>query len=194
MINKSVEGYFDKLSRLFREIEVTDGAGLGVPFSEGMDRLMRRAVETHQRENKLIFIGNGGSAAIASHMAIDYWKNGGIRATAFNDPSLLTCLSNDYGYEHVFEKPISMLGQKGDLIVAISSSGRSPNILQAVQAGREIGAEIITLSGFQQDNPLRGTGDINFYVASSSYGFVEISHLSICHAALDLICESRILS
>lgn len=189
--NKKVTAYFKRLGEFYQSIEVTLSTNLSPPFGEAIDRLVQTALETHKQNKKLIFIGNGGSAAIASHMAIDYWKNGGIRATAFNDPALLTCLGNDYGYERVFEKPIEMLSQPGDLLIAISSSGRSPNILNGVKMAREKNCAIITLSGFKPDNPLRKMGDLNFYVPSQAYGFVEMTHLAICHAALDLACERQ---
>src|ERR1051325_10558780 len=182
--------YFQRLGGMYRVIDVTDAAGAALDFDSGVDRVMRKAIETHDRGGKLMFVGNGGSSAIASHMSIDYWKNGGMRATAFNDPALLTCLSNDYGYEHVFEKPVRMFGTDKDLLIAISSSGKSPNILRAVDAAREIGCDVVTLSGFGADNPLRSKGDVNFYVPSGSYGFVELTHLSICHCILDLACET----
>ena len=134
----------------------------------------------------MIFIGNGCSAAIASHMAIDYTKNGGIRAMAMNDGSALTCLSNDLGYENVFAKQLEMHARQGDLLVAISSSGSSENILPAVGTARERGCAVITLSGFSPNNPLRQMGDLNLYVPSGEYGFVEVTHLSLCHAMLDL--------
>ena len=136
-------------------------------------------------KGKIIFIGNGGSAAIASHQAVDYWKNGKIRAIAFNDASLLTCVSNDYGYVHVFEKPIEMFAQSQDILFAISSSGKSENILRGVRAAQEIGSRVVTFSGFDKGNPLRSLGDYNFYVASHSYGLVEISHLTLSHYILD---------
>lgn len=119
-------------------------------------------------------------------MAIDYLKNGGIPALAFNDGASLTCLANDLGYENVFARQIDMHGQSGDLLVAISSSGRSPSILNGVASARRQEMDVITLSGFRDDNPLRCGGDRNFYVKSSEYGFVEISHLIICHAFLDM--------
>jgi D-sedoheptulose 7-phosphate isomerase len=141
--------------------------------------------------SKLMFIGNGASAAISSHQATDFWKAGGMRAIAFNDASLLTCISNDFGYRHVFEKPIEMFGEKGDVLVAISSSGQSENILRGVEAARGKGAEILTLSGFASDNPLRANGSLNFYVSSKSYGHVEVVHHAICHCILDTIIENR---
>src|SRR6185295_3206162 len=110
------------------------------------------------------FVGNGGSAGICSHLAIDFSKNGGLRSLAFNDPSALTCLGNDLGYENVFAKQIDFHGRPGDLLIAISSSGRSPNILSAVAKARERECSVVTLSGFGDDNGLRRTGDVNFYV------------------------------
>jgi D-sedoheptulose 7-phosphate isomerase len=105
---------------------------------------------------------------------------------AFNDAAALTCLGNDLGYERVFAKQIDMHGRQGDFMVAISSSGRSPNILGAVEAARHKGCAVLTLSGFSPDNPLRRAGDYNLYVASGEYGFVEIAHLALGHAMLDL--------
>ena len=141
---------------------------------------------THDTGNKLMFIGNGGSAGIASHMAIDYSKNGGIRSLAFNDGAALTCIGNDLGYDNVFAKQVDLHARPGDLLVAISSSGKSMNILKAADTARERGCTVYTFSGFGADNPLRTYGDLNFYVNSGEYGFVEISHLALIHSILDL--------
>jgi D-sedoheptulose 7-phosphate isomerase len=138
-----------------------------------------------------MFIGNGGSAAIASHQAVDFWKNGGVRAIAFNDTSLLTCIGNDYGFAQVFEKPVEMFADAGDVLIAISSSGRSENILRGARAARERGCHVVTLSGFAADNPLRALGHLNFYAPGQGYGLVEITHLSICHAICDAIVDLR---
>ncbi len=134
---------------------------------------------------KVIMVGNGGSAGIASHQAVDYWKNGGVRAIAFNDASLLTCIGNDLGFENLFSAPIERFADPEDIVFAISSSGASPNILNAAKAARTAGCRLVTFSGFDPANPLRSQGDINFHVASSSYGLVEILHLYIIHSILD---------
>jgi D-sedoheptulose 7-phosphate isomerase len=134
-----------------------------------------------------MFIGNGGSASIASHCAIDYSKNGGIRSLCFNDGAALTCLANDLGYEQVFAQQVDMHARPGDVLVAISSGGASPNILRAVEVARQRGCFVISLSGFAADNPLRSLGDLNYHVPASRYGFVEITHLALCHAILDLL-------
>ena len=166
--------------------EASDALGGALSLADAVNWVIEAARATHDAGSKLMFIGNGGSASIASHMAIDYSKNGNLRALAFNDGAALTCLSNDLGYENVFAKQIEMHGRAGDLLIAISSSGRSPNIHRGVAAARGRGCKVLTLSGFSPENPLRRMGDVNLYVPSSEYGFVEITHLALCHAILDL--------
>ena len=141
--------------------------------------------------HKLMFIGNGASAAISSHMSTDFWKTCGIRAIAFNDSSLLTCLGNDFGYEYIFEKSIEMFADPGDILIAISSSGKSENILRGVNSAKSKDCSVITLSGFKEDNPLSSAGDFNFYVPAQEYGPVEVIHHSICHCILDVISNDK---
>jgi D-sedoheptulose 7-phosphate isomerase len=183
--------FVEDLARIRARIAVTLSDGTALDLSSGLARTIALMEETSRRGNKLIFIGNGGSAAIAGHQAVDYWKNGGLPALAFNDASLLTCISNDLGYERVFAEPIKKFASQGDLLVAISSSGRSPNILAGVEAARARGCGVVTLSGFSKDNPLRLLGDVNFHVPSDSYGVVEITHLALLHAMLEEIILSK---
>lgn len=185
-MQERIDSYFATLGALALRTEAADGAGTPLGLDSVFRQFMDAARSSHDRGNKLMFVGNGGSAAIASHMAVDYSKNGGLRSLAFNDGAMLTCLSNDLGYENVFARPVELYGRPGDLLIAVSSSGRSPNILKAVEAARAAGCWVMTLSGFGADNPLRRTGDVNLYVASDQYGFVEITHLSLLHAMLDL--------
>jgi D-sedoheptulose 7-phosphate isomerase len=105
---------------------------------------------------------------------------------------MLTCVGNDLGFEQVFAKQIELYARPGDLLIAISSSGRSANILNAVNAARAGKCTIVTFSGFAANNPLRSLGDLNFYLPSDRYGFVEIGHLTICHAILDFLCGLRV--
>lgn len=182
-----VAGFFDRLRQDLGRVEVSDGAGAPLDFAAGMRRAIELVVSRSALGRKLMFIGNGASAAISSHQSVDYWKTGGVRAVAFNDPSLLTCISNDFGYASVFEKPIEMFADPGDVLVAISSGGRSDNILRGARKAREVGCRVVTMSGFEDTNPLRRLGDLNFYVRSKSYGHVEISHLALCHCILDTI-------
>lgn len=142
---------------------------------------------------KLMFIGNGGSAAIAGHMALDFSNAGQLKSVCFNDGPLLTCLANDYSYENVFRRAIEMYADPNDMLIAISSSGQSENIVKGVLAAKEKGCKVITLSGFSTDNSLAKLGDLNIYVPISRphYGPVEVSHYIILHFLLDLIARKK---
>lgn len=184
---KKIKSYYVMLRRLTQNISVTNKAGKSFKLQPGVKMAVSLITACAKNNGKLMFIGNGASASISSHMAADFWKNGKIRATAFNDAALLTCVSNDFGYAKVFEKPIQMFANPGDILVAISSSGKSENIIRAARMARTKDCSIITLSGFNKRNLLSSLGDINFYVPSSSYGQVEVVHHSICHCILDTI-------
>lgn len=181
-----LKNYVDHLAACVSNCTVTNEKGEEILLDSGILQLGKLAKKTHAVGNKIIFIGNGGSAAICSHMAIDYSKNGGMRALAFNDGAFLTCLGNDFGYQSVFTKQVEFHGQPGDLLIAISSSGKSQNILEAVQQAKAQKMNVITLSGFDSINPLRLLGQLNFYIADRNYGFVELGHLTLLHAALDI--------
>ena len=185
----SIMRYYDELNKLIKQVKVKGEKGKEIAFSEGVEKAIEIILKQALLGKKIMFIGNGGSSAISSHMAIDFWKNGRIKAIAFNDASLLTCISNDYGYEHVFAKPVEAFADNGDVLIAISSSGRSENIVNGVKAAIKKECRIITLSGFSPDNPLCKMGDVNFYVPSDTYSHVEIIHHTICHYMLDIIIE-----
>lgn len=178
--------YIETLCRYAAEAVATDCSGVAIDIEAAVVAMGAQMRAAHDRGNKLMFVGNGGSAGICSHMAIDYSKNGGMRALAFNDGAALTCLGNDLGYEQVFAKQIELHARAGDVLIAISSSGRSKNILNSVDAARTRGCTVFTLSGFSETNELRRIGDTNIYIDSSEYGFVEIGHAGILHAILDV--------
>ena len=190
-MEESIKKYFKIFKSLLDNIAVTDCKSNKLDLNQGIAQACSLVNNKSRAGNKVLFIGNGASAAIASHMAVDFWKNGRIKAMAFNDSSLLTCISNDFGYEHVFEKPLEMFADKGDILFAISSSGKSKNILNAAKVARRKHCNVITLSGFNTDNPLNLMGDINFYVPAKEYGFVEAMHQLICHSILDIIMDKK---
>lgn len=179
------EKYFKELNGVFSRIECKNNTGQILSFDKAIDLVIQWIMRRNREGNKVFLIGNGGSASIASHVSVDLLKNAHVRSLTLNDASLLTCISNDLGYDAVFEKPIGLLAEAGDILFSISSSGKSKNILNATQKARRRGCFIVTFSGFSQNNPLRKLGDINFYVPSPSYGFVEIAHLGICHCIVD---------
>ena len=177
--------YFSDLSRCLDGFEARDERDRPLTQDLGFQLAIEWIRQVQKKNAKVIFVGNGGSAAIASHQAVDLWKNGGIRAMAFNDASLLTCLSNDFSYPEVFEKSVAMFADAADVLIAISSSGKSPNILKAAEKARSLGCRVMTMSGFKPDNLLRRAGHLNFYAPSDRYGMVEIAHLTLCHYITD---------
>ena len=140
-----------------------------------------------QAGGKLIFAGNGASAAIASHCALDFTKQAGVPSISFNDPSLITAFANDYGYEYWVAKAIGFYAQQQDIIVLISSSGKSPNMINAAKYAKEKGMKIITFTGFSADNPLKQLGNLNVWVDSKAYNIVECTHMIWLTAVNDLI-------
>lgn len=186
------QDYHQKFLTLFDSIRITDKRNRLLDFYQGIEAVVTLVKKSAKIGGKVFFIGNGGSAAIASHMAIDFWKNGSITALAFNDGALITCLSNDLGYENVFKKPIEFFAQRKDVLFAISSSGESKNILEAVKAAKSRGLQVVTLSGFAKKNPLSRLGNYNFYVPCYGYGPVEVIHQYICHFILDTIMKIKL--
>jgi D-sedoheptulose 7-phosphate isomerase len=145
--------------------------------SKYLEQAASAIFDAHKAGRKIIVVGNGGSAAIASHIAVDFTKAAKIRAINFNESDLITCYANDYGYDQWVVQALQSYADKGDLAILISSSGRSPNIVNGSRKAKEMGLSVVTLSGFDAHNPLRTSGDINFWVDSSAYNTVEMSHL-----------------
>ena len=157
-------------------------------FLEAADVMIRRVVD---RNAKIIIAGNGGSAAIASHVAVDFTKAAGIRAINFNESDLITCFANDYGYENWVAKAIDFYAIPDDLVILISSSGTSPNIINAAKQAKHLGLDLITLSGFSDKNPLRTLGDINAWVPSDQYNVIEMTHHIWLLAILDFYISTE---
>lgn len=139
--------------------------------------------------NHIFFIGNGGSAAIACHMTADFMKNGGKQTVSLYDIATLTCLGNDYGYEHVFSKQLERLAEEDDLLIAISSSGNSKNIINAIETAHRKGVKVVALTGFGADNVCRNKADYSIYVPSNEYGIVESVHNMLLQEVVDQIMK-----
>ncbi len=145
----------------------------------------------HQSGRKIIVVGNGGSAAIAAHVAVDFTKAAGIRAINFNEADLITCYANDYGYDQWVVQALQSYADKGDLAILISSSGNSPNIVNGARKAKAMGLSVVTLSGFDAHNPLRDLGDINLWVDSSAYNAVEMTHQIWLLSVVDYLAEQQ---
>lgn len=180
-------GYLQCLLSCIQSIKC-DIAGDEKTYDEAIAYLEEMIVKLRGK-GKLFLIGNGGSAGISMHMATDFLKNGRVRTHSMHDPATLTCLANDYGYDNVFSKQLEMAADAGDVLVAISSSGRSENILKAVRVAKKKGCKVVTFSGFESNNPLRIMGDVNIYVPCKSYGIVESIHQLILQQIVDELME-----
>jgi D-sedoheptulose 7-phosphate isomerase len=180
----SASDYLSGIARVFDRIEVTGPKGVAYSFDEGMAKAVDLVLSLRQG-GKALLIGNGGSAAIVSHMHNDLSKTVGVRAMCLTETPLMTALANDDGYETVFHTPINMWADRGDVLIAVSSSGESNNILKAALEATGRGCRLLTMTGFKPGNRLRQLGDINIYVPDPSYGYVEMTHSVLAHCITD---------
>jgi D-sedoheptulose 7-phosphate isomerase len=143
------------------------------------------------KKKKVIIIGNGGSASIASHVCVDLTKICKVRSVNFNEANLLTCFSNDYGYAHWAQKALSFYADKGDLLICVSSSGKSMNIINAAKYAKKIGCKIITLTGFSSKNKLKKLGHVNLWLDSKNYNFIEMTHQTWLLSVVDFLAKAK---
>lgn len=184
--------YIRELIATLEQTQIWRGGSLPArceSYEEGIKLLLEVFTEHKRNNSNLFFLGNGGSAAIASHMTADFMKNGGMNTYNLYDCAVTTCMGNDYGYEFIFSKPMEFLVRDGDLAVAVSSSGNSPNIIRAIQTAKSKGADVITFTGFSEDNQAKKMGDVNVYVPCHKYGIVESIHNLILQQIVDMILE-----
>jgi len=173
--------YFKRLENTFKSVDLDE-----------MEMFAKMIIDTDLNGNKIFVVGNGGSASIANHAVIDFLNAAKIKAMSFTDPGLITCFSNDYGYENWVVKALESYAKSGDIIVLISSSGESKNIINAAKYANENNMKVVTFSGFSSDNPLKKEGDINFWVNSCEYNNVEIVHQIWLLAAIDKVISIKI--
>jgi D-sedoheptulose 7-phosphate isomerase len=170
-------------------LSVWDETGEAMGVDAGFAALREATTRLRQAGGIIYFIGNGASAAMASHISADLAKNAFLHTRVFTDLSLITAVANDLCYEEVYAEPLRRCLRPGDMVVAISSSGRSPNILRAVEETASLGGLVVTLSAMSPDNPLRTRGTFNFYVPAATYGLAETSHAAILHFWVDQMVE-----
>jgi D-sedoheptulose 7-phosphate isomerase len=178
------------MDALLQGLSFRDARGRELDPARGFALWRRLALDVRASKGTIYLVGNGASASMASHFAADLAKNGKLHTQVFSDLSLITAISNDMGYEHVFAEPLRRRGQRGDMLVAISSSGQSPNVLAAVQIARRLKMNVVSLSAMKPGNTLRQSGNLNAYVAATTYGHAETCHAAILHHWMDIV-ETR---
>ena len=154
-------------------------------------KIVETIKEVKKNNKKIIIVGNGGSAAMASHVSVDLTKICKVRAINFNEADLLTCLSNDYGYENWVKKALSFYADKGDLLICISSSGKSKNIINGAKFAKKIGCKVLTLTGFNKNNSIKKIGDINLWLNNKNYNLIEMTHHIWLLSIVDFIANSK---
>ena len=176
-----------KLKTLLELLSVRDDFGKELELDASFMRWTDITRQIRSNRNSVYLIGNGASASMASHIAADLAKNAHVHTQVFTDISLITAMANDLCYEEVYAEPIRRRVVKNDMLVAISSSGKSPNILRAVKETKKLNGFVITLSAMKPDNMLRRLGKLNFYVPAKTYGMAETCHAAILHYWVDQI-------
>lgn len=183
--NLSLAACADQFGTLIERSEITGKNGAALGIEPGISASMEMLDQVRSAQGSIYIVGNGGSAGVASHAVIDFVNVAKLRAFTLHDPALLTCMANDYGYENAFAHLLGQMAKPGDVLIAISSSGNSMNIRNAAARMAACGGQVITLSGFSSDNPLRLMGDVNIWLDSRDYGAVEIGHQFILHNMAD---------
>lgn len=157
---------------------------------ESLERFHDAALKVKADGRKMMFAGNGASASIASHGAVDFTKQARVRSVDFNEPNLITAYANDFGFEKVFAKAVEHHGDAGDVLVLISVSGRSPNAVAAAKYARANGITVVSFTGANAENPLKSESDIAFWCDSKAYNIVECTHMIWLTTVVDMIMGS----
>ncbi len=182
MSQKYLEQYYLKFLNLFNDKS----------YYKKLEKIKEKIIQTKKIKKKIAILGNGGSAAIASHFSVDLTKVAKVRCINFNEYDLITCLSNDYGFENWMKMAIKFYLDKNDVLILISSSGASKNVLKAANFAKKKGVYLITFTGFKKNNPLSKKGKINIWVNSKVYNHVENVHQTQLLSIADLIAKTKI--
>lgn len=181
------KGEVDQLCNLLRNLSFKERNSIELGPDRGFQIWKELTIEAREKRKSIYLIGNGASASMASHFAADLAKNAHLHTEVFSDLSLITAISNDIGYEQIFAEPLRRRAKEKDMLVAISSSGCSKNIINATKIAKKIGLIIITLSAMSPQNELRCAGHLNAYIPAETYGFAETCHAAILHHWMDMV-------
>ncbi len=175
----------DEIAKSLQLLTASDGDTKPLDIDTAFALWTDWTVQIREQKRTIFLIGNGASASMASHVAADLAKNAHVHTEVFTDLALITAIANDLSFQEIFSEPLKRRLVPGDMVVAISSSGRSANILQAVETTRKLDGKVVSLSAMNSENPLRCLGDLNFYIPAHSYGMAETCHAAILHYWID---------
>tara|TARA_B100000029_G_C17556366_1_gene951807 strand:+ start:1351 stop:1899 length:549 start_codon:yes stop_codon:yes gene_type:complete len=157
-----------------------------------IDKSVELILNCKKNNGKVYIVGNGGSSSIASHVSVDLVKVANVPSSTFNNTNLITCFANDYGHANWIKEAIKAYTNQNDILILISSSGSSKNIVNAGQYCKDNNIPLITLTGFQAENPLNKLGNVNIHIPSNKYNFIEMTHHIILLSIVDIFAESLI--
>lgn len=180
-------GYVKETADFLSKLSVRDGQGTELPVDDGYAQWVALTLAAKKARKVVYFAGNGASASMASHFAADLAKNGRMHTQVLTDQSILTAIGNDISFDDVYSFPLSIRGNKGDMLVTISSSGNSPNVVKAIEMAKSLGMTVVTVSGLKEDNKSRKSGHLNFYLPATTYGYVEAAHGVLLHHWMDFM-------
>ncbi len=170
------KNYFQKYNEILSDIEISNFIKL------------EKLLKSYKNKKKRVFIfGNGGSSSISSHVATDLTKICKIKALSLSDHNLITCFANDYGFENWIVESVKSFINKEDLVILISSSGQSKNVINAAKFCKRNKIKLVTFTGFNKNNKLKKLGVLNFWVNSKKYNFVENIHQTWLLSIVDKI-------
>ena len=181
-----------KYSKFINNYQMDVSKSIDEIFKNQKDKIIRLAgsiKNIKRRKGKIIIFGNGGSAATASHFSVDLTKNAKIRAINFNEADLITCLSNDYGHDNWVKKAIEFYIDKNDLVILISTSGNSKNVINAAKFLKKKKFSFFSLTGMKKNNLLNriSISKNNLWVNNMSYNQIEIVHHLVLLLIIDLL-------
>lgn len=186
----NIRDYYSEVIKGINNMIITDANNSEISIEQASEIWIDRAKKLRDEDNGLIFFcGNGASASMAEHMSHDWFQNAEVNTTTVAETAHLTAISNDLSYDDVFAYRINRIVTEKDIVVTISSSGNSGNVIKALETAKSKGAFCITFSGMKADNKSRKLGDLNFYVPLDAYGLVESAHAVILHSVLDCFLD-----
>jgi len=187
MFKQTWTEYVNDCTDFLNNLSVRDEQGNELDVNDGFAQWVEIALAAKRARKVVYFCGNGASASMASHFSADLAKNGLTHTQVLIEPSLSTAIGNDIGFEDVFSFPLSVRGNEGDVLITISSSGNSPNVVKAIAMAKSVGMKVITVSGLKEDNASRKNGHLNFYLPATTYGYVEATHGVLLHHWMDFM-------
>jgi D-sedoheptulose 7-phosphate isomerase len=172
--NNFFKNYFIEVTNILNKLNIED-----------IEKLDKAITAVKKKKSKILVFGNGANISLASHFATDMTKNGKITTSSFNDGNLITCFSNDYGFENWIQNTIKYYSSKNDLIILLSASGTSKNIIKAAKYCYKNKFRCVSIYGFNKKNNLSKYCGLNIWIDAKSYNLIEIAQAVILLSIVD---------